>query len=150
MNDDVNTSRRSLNRVVDPCQNQYECFCVFCKGKKKNVIMKRNMIIGNTNVRRLFYLFSRGTRQYKCGKNRQGVFGVCWPTLDRCPHGQAEHRHGLGQWEGLIVLFRVPTQQTWTPIHKILYETVVITPLYFHLQAEYINEMPSLRILKHS
>lgn len=76
------------------------------------------MVFPKANVRKGFYLFSRGTRQYKCGKNRQGVFGVCWPALDCCPHRQAEHRHRLRQWEGLVVLFRIPTQQTCTNAHK--------------------------------
>lgn len=87
------------------------------KNRFKKRLWERNMVVRNANASRWFHLFSRGPRQYKCGKNRQGLFGVRWPALDRSPHGQAEHRHWLRQWEGLVVLFGVPTHQTWTQIH---------------------------------
>ena len=57
------------------------------------------------------YLFPGGSSQDEGGEDWQGVLGVSWPALDVRPHGKAEHRHRLGQGEGLIVLLRVPTQQ---------------------------------------
>ena len=57
------------------------------------------------------YLFPGGSGQDEGGEDWQGVLGVSWPALDVGPHGKAEHRHRLGQGEGLIVLLRVPAQQ---------------------------------------
>lgn len=65
-------------------------------------------------TRRGLHLLARGSSQHKRGEDGQGVFGVSRPALDGGPHGQAEHRHGLGQREGLVVLLWVPAQQTWT------------------------------------
>lgn len=56
------------------------------------------------------HLLSRGSGEDEGGEHREGVFGVCWPALDRGPHREAEERNGLRQWKGLVVLLWISAE----------------------------------------
>lgn len=61
------------------------------------------------------HLVTRRAREHEGGEDGHGVLGLGRPALNSGSHGQAEDGHGLGQWERLVVLLWVATQQLCAP-----------------------------------